>query len=209
METIVASLEDLQRDSDTKISSLEEKLLTKVRQLQEAEEEIALMRATIEERDAYAARLSLQATDAQKEAAIAKDKVAKALQEAAFAKEVAKAAKDIASAAADDAQDIGIQAGFKSLRRALLQMAPDFNVDSIDALVTMDVIHATILEAEAEIGPSRAGTSSRGLMVQVGSIRTTPSAAEDFTKVAPAEGNVETMPVEGGTEVAPTEDNAG
>lgn len=55
------SLSKLQTlDSDARIFALEEKLLCKSGQLKEAEDEIALLRATIKDRDSHVAQLSFQ-----------------------------------------------------------------------------------------------------------------------------------------------------
>lgn len=91
--------------------------------------------------------------EAQKELALAKGNVVETHQEAAAVREVAKVVEDMAAVAADDAQDIGLQAGFKILRWALLQITPDFDVEALDALLTMDMINIIMLEAEAKIGP--------------------------------------------------------
>lgn len=155
-------MEVSQWDSDIRISTLERKLLAKSGQLQEAEVKIALLCATIEDRESHAAQLSLQVTEARKETVLARDEAAEAYCEAEDAREVAKAAEDVAAVVANDAQDIGMQASFKVLRQALLHMAPDFDVEAMDALVNMDMINTAVLEAKVEIGPSRVNAKGKG-----------------------------------------------
>lgn len=92
-------------------------------------------------------------TKARKKVALTIGEAAEARREAVAAREVAKVVKDMAVATADDAQDIGLQAGFKVLRQALLQIAPHFGVKALDTLVTMDMINTAILEAKAEHRP--------------------------------------------------------
>lgn len=108
MEATVASLKAFLRDSSTKISILEEELSTKLEQLQESKDEIALLRATIEDLDLHAAQLSIQVAKVRKKVTLAKGEVAEARRKAATAKEMAKSAKDVVAVAADAAQDIGL-----------------------------------------------------------------------------------------------------
>lgn len=93
---------------------------------------------------------------AQKEVALAMGEAVEARCEAVVAREVAKGVEDVAAVAVDDAYDIDLQVGFKILRQALLQIAPDFNIEALDALVTMDMINAIVLEAKAKHGPGQA-----------------------------------------------------
>lgn len=129
-----------------------------------------------------------------------------ARREAVVARESTKAAEDVATAAVDDAQDIGLQAGFKTLCQALLQMAPDFDVEALDTPVTMDVINALVSKAEAEIA------KGMGSIAQAGGAEGTSSAATKESKaarahphiaeVAPTQESTKVVPIGGSVEVA-------
>lgn len=134
---------------------------------------------------------------------------------------MAKGAKDVVVAATYDAQDIGLQVGFKILHQALLQMAPNFDVEALDALVNMDVINAAMLKAEAEIRPSWVNVKGKSPIVQVGGAEGTSNATvrvhsytaegalvEESIEIAPIGGSVEVAPAEDDAEVAPTEERA-
>lgn len=148
----------------------------------------------------------------------AKSETVKACYEAAAAREVAKAAEDIVVAAADEAQDIGLQAGFKILCRVLLQMALDFDVKVLDALVIMDMINVVVLEAKAEIGPGQVNTKGKGPTAQAGGVGGTLGIAAREPEVVKApllaagvvlfEESTETAPTEGSVKVALAGDNA-
>lgn len=88
---------------DARISTLEGELLAKSEQLQEAEDEIALLHDTIEDHNSHATRLSLQVIEAQKEMELARGEATKARNEATAVREVAKVAEDVVAAAADNA----------------------------------------------------------------------------------------------------------
>lgn len=55
---MVASLEATQRVSHARVSTLEEELSAKLKQLQKAEDEVAFLRATVEDLDTHVAQLS-------------------------------------------------------------------------------------------------------------------------------------------------------
>lgn len=65
-------------------------------------------------------------------------------------REAMNAAEDVVAVAADDAHDIGLQASFKVIRPTLLYVAPEFDVDALDALVTTGMVDAAMLEVETE-----------------------------------------------------------
>lgn len=81
--------------------------------------------------------------EAQKEVVLTKEEVAEAQQKAAVT-------KDVALATTNKAQEIGLKAGFKVLCQMLLQLKLGFNVQTLDELVTTEIVDATILEAKAE-----------------------------------------------------------
>lgn len=87
---------------------------------------------------------------ARKEVVLAKDKVVEARYRAIAAKDAARATEDVAATIANDAQDIGLQVGFKVLCQALLQIALNFNIDALDMLVIMKMVDVVVLEAEAK-----------------------------------------------------------
>lgn len=119
-------------------------------QLRKSESEVVFLQTIVEDLDAHAAQLLTQVSEACKEAAFARDEVTEAHRGPMAAREATKAAEDTATTAADDAQDVGLQAGFKVLRQALLQIVPSFDVKALDVLVTLEMVDAIILEAEAE-----------------------------------------------------------
>lgn len=57
----------------------------------------------------------------------------------------------MAIATTDKAQGITIQVGFKVFRQLLLQLNLDFNIQALEALVTIEVMDAALIEAEAEV----------------------------------------------------------
>lgn len=75
--------------------------------------------------------------EVHQEAALVRGELAEARQDTEVAKEAARAAEDATRAAedatataADNAQDIGLQAGFNVLRQALVQVVLGFDVDA-------------------------------------------------------------------------------
>lgn len=52
-------------------------------------------------------------------------------------------------------------------------MALDFDVEAMDALLTMDVINASVLEAEVEIKPARVNAKGTGPATQAGGVEGT------------------------------------
>lgn len=67
-------------------------------------------------------------------------------EEVAEARQKAMVAKDVAMATTYKVYEIGL----KVLRQVLLQLKPGFNIESLDAFVTIEIVDATILEAKAE-----------------------------------------------------------
>lgn len=63
-------------------------------------------------------------------------------------------------------------------------MAPDFDVETLDALVTIDVINAAILEAEAKIEPGRVNIKGKGPAAQASDVKGTSNATiETFSHI--------------------------
>lgn len=71
-------------------------------------------------------------------------------KEVAEARQDSTATKDVSSAIADEALEISLQASFKVLCPVLLQLELGFNVQTLDELVTIEIVDAAILEVEVE-----------------------------------------------------------
>lgn len=121
---------------------------------------------------------------------LAQSELALVCQEAEVTKEAARAAEDKARAAedvvvtaVDSAQDIRLQAGFKVLRQALLQIKPGFNIDTLDTLATPDRMIAAIAKADVEqvAGQtiSEAGAAEGSLMGTQVAVTVAPVESED------------------------------
>lgn len=143
-----------------------------------------------------------------KEAALVEDKVAKAHRVAVIAREVARTTKDVATTTANNAQDIGLQVNFKVLRQALLQMAPDFNVEALDALVTMKMVDAIVLEAKVEHEAGRVVVGGRDLVGQIGGIIGASGAAiEEIEAIEALFAEAHLVPIKGDSNLALAEDD--
>lgn len=154
------------------------------------------MWATVGDLNLPAFQLLAQTTGAQKKAMLAKDKVAEARQEA-------MTAKDVAAATMDEAQEISLQAGFKVLCQVLLQLKPGFNIKSLDALVTIEIVAAAILEAEAECKANQEDLTSQGGGVE--EVLGTTIEGTEAVKATPTAEDIEAteaMPIEEDAEVA-------
>lgn len=66
------------------------------------------------------------------------------------AKGAMRSTKDAMASAVDNAQDVGRQAGFKVLHQALTQVAPDFDIDALDTVVTPKMMVVVVAKAEAK-----------------------------------------------------------
>lgn len=105
-------------------------------------------------------------------------------------KEVAPTAEAIVDA--DEAQGIGIQAGFKVFGKLLLQLNLDINVQALEALITPKAMDVAIIEAEAEVavGQERAADEE----VVDGEVATRGANAKEAPDVAGVEAKVEVVP---------------
>lgn len=88
-------------------------MYAKVEQLRKAEHVVSHLQGIVKDFDTCAAKLLAQVFEAQKEVALAKGEVVEARQEVTTE-------KDVAVTIADEAQKIGLQAGFKILCQSLL-----------------------------------------------------------------------------------------
>lgn len=81
------------------------------------------------ELEACASNLIAQAYKAQQEAEVAFEEVA----------------------VAGEAQWVEVQAGFKVLRQLLLQLEPSFNIQSLEALVTPEIVEIVVAKVKAKV----------------------------------------------------------
>lgn len=104
-------------------------------------------------------------------------------------------------AAADDAQETSLQAGFKVLRQVLLQLKLGFNVQTLDKLVTIEIVDVVVLEVEAKHEADQRDEGDKDLTTHEGNVVRVSSIIVEETKAIEATPVVQDIEV---VEVAPT-----
>lgn len=132
-----------------------------------------------------------------------RSELAEAHQEVAVAKEAAKAVDDAAKIAANIAQDGSLQASFKVLRQALVQVAPSFDIKALDVLVTLEMVDIVMVEVEADLEAEQVVAGRKGSTSLVDAQAT---GETDAAEVLSAEAQM--APSEEDAIEAPTEDEA-
>lgn len=155
--------------------------------------------------------------EARHKATLTEGKLAEAYREAEVAREAAKVAEEaarvakdavvvVAAAAADKALDVSLQVGFKILHQALVCVTPDFDVDALDAIITLEMMVVAIAEAEAEqeVGQVAKGSKALTGLASPPAMRETDAAEAPFveTQVLPSEGNAMGAAAKGEIEAA-------
>lgn len=70
--------------------------------------------------------------------------------------------KETAARAVDEASDFGINASFKVFKRLLLESYPNFDIKSLEARLTDELIHKAMDDAEKERAAAREATGPSG-----------------------------------------------